>query len=136
MRVLATPLEEDSRRLHFLIEAKSVLSSLGKMIGEQYKIKVIAQAETIRHKRDLWTFIERSLRIKKDCLSEDRINVSGPGQVRGEMYITILDRVLSRQCFAVDEGERELGGVVFGITEAFFAFSLVYEKSMVSTPGH
>ncbi len=36
------------------------------MIGEQYKIKGMAQAETIRHKRDLWTFIERSLRIKKD----------------------------------------------------------------------
>ncbi len=30
------------------------------MIGEQYKIIGIAQAETIRHKRDLWTFIERS----------------------------------------------------------------------------
>ncbi len=29
------------------------------MIDEQYKIIGIAQAETIRHKRDLWTFIER-----------------------------------------------------------------------------
>ncbi len=54
--------------MHFLIEAKSLLSSPGKMIGEQYKIIGIAQAETIRHKRDLWTFIERSLRIKKDIL--------------------------------------------------------------------
>ncbi len=30
----------------FLIEAKSLLSSAGKMIGEQYKIIGIAQAET------------------------------------------------------------------------------------------
>ncbi len=52
----------------FLIEAKSLLSSPGKMIGEQYKIIGIAQAEKIRHKRDLWTFIERSIRIKKDIL--------------------------------------------------------------------
>ncbi len=36
------------------------------MIGEKYKIKGIARAETIRHKRGLWAFIERSLRIKKD----------------------------------------------------------------------
>ncbi len=54
--------------MHFLIEAKSLLNSPGKMIGEQYKIIGIAQAETIRHKRDLWTFIERSLGIKKDIL--------------------------------------------------------------------
>ncbi len=58
--VCATPREVDSRRMHFFIEAKSLLSSPGKMIGEQYKIIGIAQAETIRHKRDLWTFIERS----------------------------------------------------------------------------
>ncbi len=58
-------LEVNSRRMHFLIKAKSLLSSPGKMIGEQYKIIGIAQAETIRHSRDLWTFIERSLRIKK-----------------------------------------------------------------------
>ncbi len=54
--------------MHFLIEAKSLLSSPGEKIGEQYKIIGIAQAETIRHKRDLWTFIERSLRIKKIAL--------------------------------------------------------------------
>ncbi len=54
--------------MHFLIEAKSLLSSPGKMIGEQYRIIGAAQAETIRHKRDLWKFIERSLRIKKDIL--------------------------------------------------------------------
>ncbi len=83
----------------FLIEAKSLLSSPGKMIGEQYRIIGIAQAETIRHKRDLWTFIERSLQIKKryfKTFSEDRINVSGPGQVRVEMYTKILDCWLSR----------------------------------------
>ncbi len=38
------------------------------MFGEQYKIIGIAQSETIRHKSDLWTFIQRSLRIKKDIL--------------------------------------------------------------------
>ncbi len=38
------------------------------MIGEQYKKIGIAQAGTIRRKRDLWTFIEISLRIKKDIL--------------------------------------------------------------------
>ncbi len=43
--------------MHFLIEAKSLLSSPGKMIGEQYKITGIAQAETIRHTRDLWKFV-------------------------------------------------------------------------------
>ncbi len=51
--------------MHFLIEVKSLLSSPGKMIGEQYKIIGIAQAEIVRHKRDLWTFIDRSLWIKK-----------------------------------------------------------------------
>ncbi len=29
-----------------------------------------------------------------------------------------------------------MGGSVFGIKEAFCTFSLVYEKSVVSTPGH
>ncbi len=37
----------------FLNEAKSLLSSPGKMIGEHYKIIGIAQAEKIRHKRYL-----------------------------------------------------------------------------------
>ncbi len=63
------------------------------MIVEQYKIIRIAQAETIRHQRDLWMFIERSLRIKKryfKTFSEDRINVSGPFQVRVEMYTKII----------------------------------------------
>ncbi len=84
--------------MHFLIEAKSLLSSPGKMSAEQYRIIGIAQAETIRHKRDLWTFIERSLRIKKyfKAFSKDRIDVSGPGQVRGEMYTMILDCLLTR----------------------------------------
>ncbi len=54
--------------MHFLIEAKSLLNSQGKMFGEQHKIIGIAQAETVRHKRDLWTFIDRNLRIKKDIL--------------------------------------------------------------------
>ncbi len=29
-----------------------------------------------------------------------------------------------------------MGGSVFGIKEAFRTFSLVYEKSVVNTPGH
>ncbi len=58
--VEATPLEIDSKRMHFLIEAKSLLSSPGKMSGEQNRIIGIAQTETIRHKRGLWAFIERS----------------------------------------------------------------------------
>ncbi len=29
-----------------------------------------------------------------------------------------------------------MGGIGFGIKEAFRTFSLVYEKSVVSTPGH
>ncbi len=66
------------------------------MIGEQYKIIGIAQAETIRHKRDLWTFIERIKKRYFKTFSKDRINVSGPGQVRVEMYIKILDCLLSR----------------------------------------
>ncbi len=114
--------------MHFLIEAKSLLSSPGKMIGEQYRIIGIAQAETIRHKSDLWTFIERSLRIKKrhfKKFSKDRIDVRGPSQVRVEMYTNILDRLLSRLCFTVDERERELGGSVFGIKEAFHTYRLV-----------
>ncbi len=83
----------------FLIESMFLLSNPGKIIGEQYKIIGLAQAETIHHKRDLWTFIERSLRIKKryfKTFGKDRINVSGPGQVRVEMYTKILDGLLSR----------------------------------------
>ncbi len=69
------------------------------MIGEQYRIIGIAQAETIRHKRDLWTLIERSIRVKNiyfKTISKDRINVSGPDQVRVDMYTKILDRLLLR----------------------------------------
>ncbi len=47
-----------------------MLSSPGKMIEEPYEITGIAQPETIRHKRDLWTFIELSLRIKKKTLGD------------------------------------------------------------------
>ncbi len=34
----ATPLEVDSKRKHFLKEVKSLLNSLGKMIGEQLRV--------------------------------------------------------------------------------------------------
>ncbi len=56
-------MEADSRRKHFLIEVKALLSSPGKMVGEQYKSKGVAQAETNRHKMDLYAFTERSLQI-------------------------------------------------------------------------
>ncbi len=57
------------------------------MIGEQYKNIGTAQAKTISDKRDLWTFIVRSLWIKKylKTFSENSINMSEPGHVRGEM---------------------------------------------------
>ncbi len=42
------------------------------------------------------------------------------------MYTKILDRLLTGQSFTIDERERELGGSVFGIKEAFNTFSLVY----------
>ncbi len=73
---------------------KSLLSSPGKMIGQQYKIKGIAQAETIRHKRD----IEQSLRLKKQfkAFSEDGIDLSRPGHVIGEMYTKIRHSLLTR----------------------------------------
>ncbi len=38
------------------------------MTGKKYKIRGIAQDETIRYKRDLWTFIVQSLRMKKESL--------------------------------------------------------------------
>ncbi len=63
--VYATPPAIDSKCMHFLIEAKSLFSSPGKIIGEQYSIIGIAQAETIRHKRDLWTLIETEPSDKK-----------------------------------------------------------------------
>ncbi len=37
----------------FFKDEKPLLSRPGKRIGEQYEIEGIAQAETIRHKRDL-----------------------------------------------------------------------------------
>ncbi len=40
-----TLVEVDSRRMHFLIEEKSLLSSPGKMIGEQYRISVYVAIE-------------------------------------------------------------------------------------------
>ncbi len=61
----------------------------GEMIGEKYKITGVVQADTIRHKRDLVTFIERSLRLKKafnfNAFCEDRVDVSRPSNVGGEM---------------------------------------------------
>ncbi len=69
------------------------------MVGEQYKIKGIARAETILHKRDLWTFIERNHLDKTDSLSHLVKTVLMwvyQSQVRGEMFTKILDRLLSR----------------------------------------
>ncbi len=57
----ATSLEADSRDKHFADKSKIIVKQSGKMIGEQYKIAGIAQAYTIRNKRNMWTFMERSL---------------------------------------------------------------------------
>ncbi len=125
--------------MHFLIEARSLSNSPGKMIGEQYKIMGIAQAETIRHKRDLWTFIERSLRIKKDILRHlVKTESMWVDQVKFELkcsprYLTVCSR---DNASPLMRENGSLGGSVFGIKEAFRTFSLVYEKSVFSTPGH
>ncbi len=78
--------------MHFLIETQSLLSSTGKVIGEQYKIKGKAQAETICHKRDVHCE-EPSGKKRK---SEQIIKMNGPGHIRGEMYTKILDCLLTR----------------------------------------
>ncbi len=109
------------------------------MIGERYKIIGVAQAERIRHKRDLWTFIERSLRIKKDFLRHlMKAESMWLDQVKFELKCTPS---YSTVCFRDSASllVREIGSwgeVFFRIKEAFHTFSLVYEKSMVSTPGH
>ncbi len=54
-------------------------------------------------------------------------------QVRFEVKCT---PIYLTACFTVDEGERELGGSVFGIKEAFRTLSLVDEKSVVSIQGY
>ncbi len=109
------------------------------MIGEQYKIKGIAQAETIHHKMDLWTFIEWSFRIKKKrylkTLSKGRMWVD---QVKFELKFTpSYLKVCSRDnASPLMRESRRYGEIFFGIKEAFHTFSLVHEKYMVSTPGH
>ncbi len=51
------------------------------------------------------------------------------------MYSKVPDSLLTRSSFTIEEGEQELPASVFGITGAFNAFSLVYDMSMISTPG-
>ncbi len=53
------------RGLQVCEKATFFVKQSGEMIGEKCKITGVVQADTIRHKRDLVTFIERSLRIKK-----------------------------------------------------------------------
>ncbi len=94
------------------METKSFLSRPGIMIGGQYKIKGIAQAETIRHKRDFWTLIVRRLRINKDNLGHLMKTVSiWGGQVMFEV-----------KCRA-----RYLTVCSLGIKQISNAFSLVYD---------
>ncbi len=52
-----------------------------------------------------------------------------------KMYIKILDSLLTRSSFTIEEGEQELRASVFAIPGAFNAFILVYYVSMISTPG-
>ncbi len=63
------------------------------MIGEQYKIIGIAQMEMIRHKRDLWAFIEGSLWIKKNIL---RHLVKAESMWVDQVKFEIIDCLLSR----------------------------------------
>ncbi len=51
--------------LSILDRGKVFVKQSGKMIEEQYQIAVMAQAETICHKRDMCKFIEGSLQINK-----------------------------------------------------------------------
>ncbi len=51
--------------LSILDRGKVFVKQSGKMIGGQYKIAGMAQAETICHKRDMCKFIEGSLQINK-----------------------------------------------------------------------
>ncbi len=51
--------------------------------------------------------------------------MNSPDHVRGEMYTKMLDSFLTRYRLAVGEGERELGGNVFGVKGAFSTFGLV-----------
>ncbi len=111
--VYDTPLEVDSRRMHFLIEAKSLLSNPGKMIGEQYRIKdaimqtIPSQCLTEIHiywLKDLADRVHKNdfndksehlnllykYRPIKKTRCEDSIDMSGPGHVRGKMYTRIL----------------------------------------------
>ncbi len=53
MCVQATPLEVDSRSMHFFNRGEVFIKQSRENNCEQYKIKGIAQAETIRHKWDL-----------------------------------------------------------------------------------
>ncbi len=69
------------------------------------------------------------------AFTEDSIDMSRLGHVTGEMYSKIIHSLLTRLNFTIKERERELRGLVFGIKEAFNAFGLVYDKSMISTPS-
>ncbi len=102
-----------NRHCCILIEALSLLSSPGKMIGEQYKMIGIAPAETIHHKRDLWTFIEWSLRMKKDILRH-LVKTESMWMDPFRFELKCTPRYLT---------VGELGGCVFWIKEAFRTFS-------------
>ncbi len=63
------------------------------MMREQYKITWIAKADTMRHKRDLWTFVERSLWIKKikvKVFCEDDVDVSRLREIYTKIFYSVL----------------------------------------------
>ncbi len=61
-----TPLKDVHTRKDFEVEVKHLLRSPVGMTLEQFKITEVAQADTMRNKRCLSMFIDRSLQTQKD----------------------------------------------------------------------
>ncbi len=64
------------------------------------KIDVLAKGNELENRRDAASLTYGSLNAYWDAFGEDRLNVSGPGQVRVEMYTKILDCMLSSGSWA------------------------------------
>ncbi len=69
-----------------------------KMSGGQYKIKEIAMAETIRHKKGLLDVHRTELVNKKKfkALCEDSLDMSRPSHVNEERDTKVHDSLLTR----------------------------------------
>ncbi len=63
MSELSTPLQDDiAGANNCFVAVNCLLISSGKLTGKQYTITGVEHADTLRHKRDLCTLIDRSLR--------------------------------------------------------------------------